>query len=476
MRVSKFKIKNLFGIKEFETSGQSIEITGDNGTGKTSIIDSFRLALKNRSDRDFIIRKGQEEGEVIIETDSGLRVQRKMRTTKGDYKSIKSGSDKKEQTEGFLRSIFTELQLNPIEFAQYPKDEQNRIVLDLIEFEWDLNWIKKQFGEVVPDVNYEQNILCVLHDIQADEGYYFTTRQDINREARNKKAFSEEIGQKLPTSYNADEWENKSVGELWKKVERIRNENNEIEKAKAIVENRDNKVRKFQADYEIEVSSGDREIQGEENTLKDNMTEWASKIREAQNQLEVLKGKKEEKRKLAKANYEKNTAQFDGEVKEHLETAKKEIQSFAETQEEAEHIESMKAHINQYKDMVRYQEEVEKLQSKSQEITEKIEHARTLPAQILEDCEIPVDGLTVENGIPLIKGLPISNLSEGEKFDLCIDIATKKEGSLNMVLLDGVEKWSKDSRERNYKKLKDRGVLFIATRTTDDKDLMVAEL
>jgi len=99
-----------------------------------------------------------------------------------------------------------------------------------------------------------------------------------------------------------------------------------------------------------------------------------------------------------------------------------------------------------------------------------------LPAQILEDCEIPVDGLTVENGIPLIKGLPISNLSEGEKFDLCIDIATKKEGSLNMVLLDGVEKWSKDSRERNYKKLKDRGVLFIATRTTDDKDLMVAEL
>lgn len=476
MRVSYFRIKNLFGITEMEGDGKSREFTGDNGTGKTSVIDSFRLALTNKSDRDFVIKKGAEEGEILIETDSGLRIHRKYRTNKSDYKSIKENGVKGEKTEAFLRGIFTELQLNPIEFCSLSKEEQNRIVLNMIEFAWDRNWIIKHFGEDVPGINYEDNILSVLHAIQADEGYYYQKRQDINREARNKAAFVTEIGLKLPTNYNADEWINANVGEIWKKVERIRNENQVIEKAKAIVENRDNKARKFQADYDIEIAAIDRELNGTEKRLEDEVLDLQHRIDKLRIEINGIEDAKISRKELAKATYDKNVAQFDGEVKEHIEDAKKETTSFADLQSKAEHTEAMKAHINQYKDMKKYETEVADLNAKSADITEKIEKARTLPGEILATCNIPVEGLTVVNGIPLIHGLPISNLSEGEKFDLCLDIAMRNEESLNFLLLDGVEKWSETNRVKNYDKLKKSGVHFIASRTTDDKRLKVIDL
>ena len=66
------------------------------------------------------------------------------------------------------------------------------------------------------------------------------------------------------------------------------------------------------------------------------------------------------------------------------------------------------------------------MKKQSEELTEKIELARSLPGEILKDAVLPIENLTVKDGIPLINGLPVSNLSEGEKLDLCVDVAISK--------------------------------------------------
>ena len=71
-----------------------------------------------------------------------------------------------------------------------------------------MNWIKEQFGEIPQGVDYEQNILQILNDIQSENGVYFQSRQDINREIRNKKAFVENIAKDIPSDYQAEKWEN----------------------------------------------------------------------------------------------------------------------------------------------------------------------------------------------------------------------------------------------------------------------------
>lgn len=193
MKTSKIIIKNLFGITEQVLDGKSVEITGAKGVGKSSIIDAIRYALTNNSERDYIIKNGENEGEILIETDAGLSINRKKRLSQADYKSIKENGKDVPRPESFLQEIFTPLSLNPIAFIQMPRQEQNRVILDLIDFQWDLNWIKEKFGEIPEGVNYDQNILKVLADIQAENGVYFQTRQDINRDIRNKQAFIYDI-------------------------------------------------------------------------------------------------------------------------------------------------------------------------------------------------------------------------------------------------------------------------------------------
>ena len=59
MKTSKIKIRSLFGISEQEIGGKSVELTGQKGTGKTSVLDAIRYALTNSSQRDWIIRAAE---------------------------------------------------------------------------------------------------------------------------------------------------------------------------------------------------------------------------------------------------------------------------------------------------------------------------------------------------------------------------------------------------------------------------------
>lgn len=476
MRITKLRIKKLFGIKSYEASGKNLELTGDNGTGKTSVIDAIRYALTNKSNREFVIRNGETEGEVLIETDAGLSIHRKARANQADYKSIKENGKEVPSPENFLRNIFTELQLNPIEFMSMKKEEQNRIILDMIEFNWDLNWIKEQFGEIVPGVNYDQNILSVLYEIQSENGHYFTKRQDLNREARNKTAFIEEIGKSLPVDYKVDQWRNVNLSTLYREIETIKQKNSRIEKAKQAIANKQNKVRAFEAGREIEKNLIDRQFSSERETLEKENILLENQLKNNKERLGSLEDEKINKMNLADETFRANVAEFEAEVKTFQDVANEENQDVTPLIDRAEDSEKMKSFINEYDRMVKLQSEVEEHNADSGILDMKIAKARNLPGIILETANIPIKSLTVKDGIPLINGLPISNLSEGEKLDLCIDIATRNTSGLNILLIDGVEKLSPKNRSVLYKKLSLRGVQFIATCTTGDPDLTVVEL
>lgn len=474
--ITKIKIKNLYGIKEYEAGGESIELSGKNGVGKTSVIDAIRYALTNKSDREYIVREGATEGEILVETDNGIRINRKARTNQADYKSVKRNGAEVGSPETFLRDIFTPLQLSPVEFMQLDKKKQNAIILDMIEYEWDLQTIKEWFGEIPDWVSYDQNILTILNDIQSEKGYYFQYRQDLNRDVRNKKAFVEEIADTIPSGYDVDKWENENLGLLYKEIETIRKENEMIEKAKQLIESRNNKVRKFDADREISKSALDKEFDNRTVQIDKDIASLTAKIKELEIEKAGLQEKKQDKLAVIEEKYKADIAKYDAEVEEYRDYAEEETKSYIELQEKATRTEEMKGYINEYRRMEGLQKEIDELNEQSNELTRKIELARTLPGTILETATIPIAGLTVKNGIPLINGLPISNLSEGEKLDLCIDVAIQKPNGLQIILIDGVEKLASDLREKLYQKCKEKGLQFIATRTTDDEDLTVVKL
>ncbi len=325
-------------------------------------------------------------------------------------------------------------------------------------------------------MSYDQNILQILDDIQSEKGEYFTHRQDVNRDIRNKKAFIDEIAQGIPAGYDVEKWKAASTSDLYHQIEQIRNDNQMIEKAQMLKDARDSKIRSFEADKQIAKSALDTEFSNRSHQIDQDILKLNNEIKALQTEKEGLAAQKQDKLELINQKYETNVAKYDAEVAEYAPYIDKEKKDVSDLVRDAEYMEKMKGHINEYNRMTDLQNEVEELSAESMDLTNKIEKARTLPGEILQNCNIPIEGLTVENGIPLINGLPVSNLSEGEKLDLCIDVSIQKPNGLQIILIDGTEKLSTGLREKLYRKCKEKGLQFIATRTTDDDAMTVVEL
>lgn len=476
MKTTKIIIKNLFGIKEAALDGRSVELAGPKGSGKTSVLDAIRYALTNRSDRDYIIHQGADEGEIIIETDTGLSIDRKARTAKADSVRVRDGNMLQTRPAEFLSGIFTPLQLDPVAFTQMPRQEKNRVILSLIDFSWDMNWIKEQFGEIPQGVDYSKHILEVLSDIQSENGVYFQSRQGLNRDIRNKQAFIADIAKDIPPNYDAARWEVYPTREKFQELERIREANSRIERARSFRASFDAKKRGLEADRDMEIAAIRQDISHERENLSSDIVRLQAQIDAAKDKLSRLDGRQREREELEEAKYNEALAKLERDMGAADQYAGQEVRDTSALSAELDEAERMRSHLNEYRRMRDMQAELEDLTAKSQALTDKIELARELPAAILAQASIPVEGLTVKDGVPLIHGLPISNLSDGELLELCVDITVSRPGQLGIILVDGAERLDKDSRERLYAKCKAKGLQLIATRVTDSAELEVVEL
>lgn len=476
MKTTKIVIKNLFGIREAALDGRSVELAGPKGSGKTSVLDAIRYALTNRSDRDYIIHQGADEGEIIIETDTGLSIDRKTRTTKADTVKVRDGSMLQTRPAEFLSGIFTPLQLNPVAFTQLSRQEKNRVILSLIDFAWDMNWIKEQFGEIPQGVDYSKHILEVLSDIQAESGVYFQSRQNLNRDIRNKQAFIADIAKDIPPHYDAARWEAYPTREKYQELERIREANSRIERAKSFREGFDAKKRGLEAERAIQLTAIEQDISAQREAITGDIQRMEAQIAAAREKLDGLAQRRKEREELEDARFRESLAKLERDVGVADQYAEQEVQDTSALSAELDEAEQMRSHLNEYRRMRDMQTELDELTARSQALTDKIELARELPATILAQATIPVEGLTVEDGVPLIHGLPISNLSDGELLELCVDITVSKPGQLGIILVDGAERLDSVSRERLYAKCKAKGLQLIATRVTDTEELEVVEL
>lgn len=241
-------------------------------------------------------------------------------------------------------------------------------------------------------------------------------------------------------------------------------------------EGHDGKIRSFEADREIALSALNNEIVAKGNSIDTQLAALREKITSLEKEKEGLGETKADREKVIRSEYNERVAKYEADIAAYEEYADKETRPVDALLKEAANTEKMKSHINEWRRMLSLENEIEELSKKSASYTEKIEKARNLPGEILEKSEIPIEGLSVKDGIPLINGLPVSNLSEGEKLLLCIDVAAQNHGGLQIILIDGVEKLSEENRNKLYARCRERDLQFIATRTDDSSDLTVIEL
>lgn len=478
MKISKLKIENLYGIEELELDGNSVELTGSNGVGKSSVLDAIRLALTNNSKRKYIVKNGQTEGRIFVKLDDGTTIDRKKRTDKADYKSIKDANGNEiNSPESFLKDIFTPLQLEPVEFLSMSEQEQNRILLNLIKFDKDKKqFITDNFGEEINWVDYNNSILEILNEIQSKDGQYYQAREEINRTARGEQAIVNDIAKDIPENYDVEKWRNYTLSDKYAELNKKKDYNAKIDKSITYKEDYDNKIKQLE-DKEhailVEINANKAE---EKAKINSEIQKYENEIALLKKELENLDNKYLAQETQTKSETVAEKSKLDENIQIANEWASKTKEETDGLENELKIAEEMKSHINEYDRMNEKQQHIELLRKQSESLTDKIELARNLPGKILKEAQIPVKNLTVENGVPLVNGLPVGNLSEGEKLTLCVDVALANPDSLKIILIDGVEKLSEANRNKLYEICKEKGLTIFATRTTDYDSLNIIRL
>lgn len=409
MKISRLRIENLYGIEQLELDGNSVELTGSNGVGKSSVLDAIRLALTNNSKRKYVVKNGQKEGKIYVKLDDGTTIERRKRTDKSDYKSIKdaNGNDIN-SPESFLKDIFTPLQLEPVEFLSMSEQEQNRILLNLIKFDKDKKqFITEKFGEEINWVDYDDSILEILNNIQSKDGKYYLLREEINRNARNEQAIVTDIAKDIPENYDVEKWRNYTLSDKYEELNKKKEYNDKIDRSIAYKEDYDNKINSLKIKLDSDLGNIKYQKETKRKQIENCITEFKNRISLLEKDLENLDNVFKVEESEAQSAYDTEVAKLTDNINIANEWASKSKEETETLENELKIAEEMKGHINEYDRMAEKQSHIETLKSQSQALTDKIELARNLPGQILKEVEIPVKNLTVEDGIPLVNNLPV---------------------------------------------------------------------
>lgn len=168
MKIIELKTSNIKRLKAIELqideNQNMVMITGKNGQGKSSVLDSIWYALGGkRAAQDKPIRDGQEKGEIelTMKSDKGTYVVKRTFTEKGSYLSVTNADGAKYgNPQEFLDFIVGNLSFDPLEFSRMDSKKQVAELTKIVGLDFsELEAKKKQLTEDRLIVGREQKAL-----------------------------------------------------------------------------------------------------------------------------------------------------------------------------------------------------------------------------------------------------------------------------------------------------------------------------
>lgn len=169
------------------------------------------------------------------------------------------------------------------------------------------------------------------------------------------------------------------------------------------------------------------------------------------------------------------------DLADRLEIANKTVKELKD--ESTEEIEKNIASIEQINEQVRAnreklkaQAEAEEYQARYEAFTQEIEAVRDAKIRLLEGADLPLEGLSVEDGELIYQGQKWDGLASSEQLRVATAIVRKLNPSCGFVLIDKLEAMDLDTLEEFGRWLESEGLQAIATRvSTGDECTVIIE-
>lgn len=188
MKIIELKSSNIKRLKavelQIDENQNMVMITGKNGQGKSSVLDSIWYALGGkRAAQDKPIRDGQEKGEIelTMKSDKGTYIVKRTFTEKGSYLSVTNADGAKYgNPQEFLDFIVGNLSFDPLEFSRMDSKKQVAELTKIVGLDFsELEAKKKQLTEDRLIVGREEKALPHYNDVVIAEAEE-TTGEEVS--------------------------------------------------------------------------------------------------------------------------------------------------------------------------------------------------------------------------------------------------------------------------------------------------------
>ncbi len=398
VKINTLELENIKRIKAVTLAPSENGLTiigGNNGQGKTSVLDAIAWALGGEKYRP---TSAQREGSVIpphlrITLSNGLIVERK-----GENGSLKvTDPEGRKGGQQLLNEFVEQLALNLPKFIEATPKAKAETLLKII------------------GVGDKLRAL----DMQIEQRY--NQRTEIGRIAQQKHKYADE----LPVHADAPA-EEISISELIRRQQAILAKNGENQRLRHNHEICEQELSRAQQAYEL-----------------------AAEV-------------------LAKARQDAETARKSAEDLQD--------QSTAEIEQSIADIDIINRKVRENASRERAEQDAAELDAQYAEITETIENLREERTNLLKNADLPLAGLSVEDGELVYNGAKWDCMSGAEQLKIATAIVRKLNPECGFVLMDKLEQMDAKTLAEFGNWLEQEGLQVIATRvSTGDECSIIIE-
>lgn len=205
---------------------------------------------------------------------------------------------------------------------------------------------------------------------------------------------------------------------------------------------------------------------GENQRKRDNLENLTAR------QTLAINKKAELERQLLEINNELETLETD------IETANKDVvdlidESTEELEQSIENIEEINRKVRANQDREKAEMDAEHYALEYKDLSDEIDALREQKLDLLNGANLPLEGLSVDNGVITYKGQPWDNMSGSEQLIVATAIVRKINPQCEFVLVDKLEQMDLETLLDFANWLKDNKLQAIATRVSTGEECQI---
>ena len=410
MKVQKVRIENILGLDTFEFEpGRVTILSGRNGVGKSSVLESLKYALTGGTDAT-IKRKGTEKGEVVIVLDEATIT----RTTDKPASVDVTGIGPVRRPAEFLRSRIDSLSFNPVQFLLAPKDKRTEWFLEMVPVEVGDDELRAAGVETLPPPARNG-----LDRIAAATKLVYDARTGVNRALKEKRAAVAQLAEGIVEAAPVD------LATMRKAAGALR------------------------ADLAEDISA-----------TKDRAAGLLKKVREdAQARIDAIKATLADEERLIQEELIREQERLRTVAQPAIEAA---TSALAVAEEQAK----VAAQTAKTRELIaRMTTESAALETETARYSATLDNLDALKTRAL--AKLPIQGVEVQDGELLVNGIPFDRVNTAARVQFVLNVAMLRKGSLPLVLLDGLECLDPETFEAFVQAAGNLDAQFICTRVTE---------